>query len=50
MSYERNTKVDIEQIDSIISKLDYIGCNTKRVKLEKELCSILYKGINKEVI
>lgn len=50
VSYERNNKVDIEQIDSIISKLDYIGCNTKRVKLEKELCSILYKGINKEVI
>ena len=50
ISMDREQCENIEQIDNVISKLDYIGCHTKRIKLKKELCKILYEGINKEVL
>ncbi len=50
VSFERETNINIDQIDEVIYKLDYIGCHTKRVKLEKEISQILYEGINKEEI
>ena len=47
ISFERDSEYDIKQIDNIIKKLDYVGCNTKRIKAKKELKTILYENFNK---
>jgi hypothetical protein len=50
ISFERDSSYDISQIDNIIKKLDYVGCNTKRIKEKKELKNILYESLNKEIL
>lgn len=50
ISFERDSEYDIKQIDNIIKKLDYVGCNTKRIKAKKELKTILYENFNKEIL
>lgn len=49
VALDRNSDEDISNVDAAVNKLNYIGCNVKRIKVKKELMSILYEGINKEV-
>ena len=50
ISFKRNSVFDITHIDSIIQKLDYVGCNTKRIKKKENIKNILYESFNKEVL
>lgn len=50
IAIDRTEDDDIQQIDTIVNKLNNIGCKVKRIKVKKELCKILYEGINKEVL
>ncbi|MBR2785251.1 MAG: hypothetical protein IKD74_04650 [Clostridia bacterium] len=50
VALDRTETEDIIQVDTMVNKLNNIGCKVKRIKVKKELCKILYEGINKEVI
>lgn len=50
ISFNRESDYDINQIDNIIKKLDYVGCNTKRIKTKRCLKSVLYENFNKEIL
>lgn len=50
VSFDRESEYDISEIDSVIKKLDYVGCNTKRFKSKNEIKNILYESINKEIL
>ncbi len=50
ISFKRDSVFDITHIDSIIQKLDYVGCNTKRIKKKENIKNILYESFNKEVL
>ncbi len=50
LSLNRESDVDISFVDSIIRKLEDIGCITKRIKTKERLETILYETINKEVV
>lgn len=50
ISFKRDSAFDITHIDSIIQKLDYVGCNTKRIKKKENIKNILYESFNKEVL
>ena len=50
ISLDRECQYDITQIDEIIKKLDYVGCNTKRIKSKNDLQNILYENLNKEIL
>ncbi len=50
ISINRETSFDITQLDSVIKKLDYVGCNTKRLKTKKSISTVLYENLNKEVL
>lgn len=42
--------IDMDNVDNIISKLNYIGCTVNRICDKRTLKNILYESINKEVI
>lgn len=50
VALDRTETEDIIQVDTMVDKLNNIGCKVKRIKVKKELCKILYEGINKEVV
>ena len=50
ISFKRDSVFDITHIDSIIQKLDYVGCNTKRIKKKENIKNILYESFNNEVL
>lgn len=50
VALDRTETEDIIQVDTMVNKLNNIGCKVKRIKVKKELCKILYEGINKEVV
>lgn len=50
VALDRTEIEDIIQVDVMVNKLNNIGCKVKRIKVKKELCKILYEGINKEVL
>ncbi len=50
IALDRTENEDIMQVDTMINKLNNIGCKARRIKVKKELCKILYEGINKEVV
>ncbi len=50
ISINRDTSFDISQLDSVIKKLDYVGCNTRRLKTKKIITNVLYESLNKEVL
>lgn len=50
ISFERDYEYDLSEIDSVIKKLDYVGCNTRRLKNKCDIKNILYESINKEIL
>ncbi len=50
ISLDREDEYDITQIDEIIKKLNYVGCNTKRIKSKEDIQNILYENLNKEIL
>lgn len=50
ISLDREDEYDISQIDEIIKKLDYVGCNTRRIKSKEDIQNILYENLNKEIL
>lgn len=50
ISIERSSQSDINVVDNIISKIDNIGCNTKRITSKTEFELLLYEALNKEVV
>lgn len=50
ISLDRESEYEIAQIDEIIKKLDYVGCNTRRVTSKSNIQNILYENLNKEIL
>lgn len=50
ISFERESEYDILQMDNIIKKLDYVGCNTQRITAKEKLKELLYESLNKEIL
>lgn len=50
VSFNREDNIDISELDSVIYKLENIGCIVKRVKNKMCLKRILFESINKEVV
>lgn len=50
ISVGTNEDIAMDNVDNIISKLNYIGCNVSRICDKRTLKNILYETINKEVI
>ncbi len=42
--------INMDNVDNIISKLNFIGCNVNKICDKRVLKNILYESINKEVI
>lgn len=50
ISVATNEDINMDNVDNIISKLNYIGCNVNKICDKVALKNILYESINKEVI
>ena len=50
ISFPRDKDIDIASLDTIVRKLDSIGCKTKRIVSKVKLKSLLYECINKDVV
>ncbi len=50
ISVSTNEDINMDNVDNIISKLNYIGCNVNKICDKNILKNILYESINKEVI
>ena len=50
ISFAREETIDINSVDSIISKLEDIGCMVSRIKSKSKIKKLLFESINKEVV
>ncbi len=50
ISVSTNEDINMDNVDNIISKLNFIGCNVNKICDKNILKNILYESINKEVI
>lgn len=48
--FERENMYELSEIDNVVKKLDFVGCNTKRINSKNELKTLLYESFNKEIL